>query len=78
MYVHLVKHDGKGNSFISKEICHMHNALPVLRTEIIPGNHIWNLVILSEPNKCRYLCRSGCFKETVLKRTFQGYFNLTR
>lgn len=52
MYVHLVKHDGKGNSLTLKKMRHAHNALHALRTEIIARNHIWNLVILSEPNKC--------------------------
>lgn len=50
--MHLVKYDGKGNSFILKKKCHTCNALQALRTEIIPRNHIRNLVILSEPNKC--------------------------
>lgn len=52
MYVHLIKHDGKGTSFILKRMRYTHNALHALRTEIIPRNHICNLVNLSEPNKC--------------------------
>lgn len=52
MYVDLIKHDGKGTFFILKRMSHTHNPLHALRTEIIPRNHIRNLVNLSEPNKC--------------------------